>query len=831
MNTVEAAIDYCIRGWSPVPIPHRSKNPGIRGWEQLRIKADDVPSYFTSETQNIGILLGEPSGWLIDVDLDHPRCVALADEYLPATPAVFGRPGKPRSHRIYQVQSPVATKKHKSKSAGMLVELRSTGMQTIFPPSTHESGEPITWEVEDAEPALVDPEELLAAVECLAQAVKVELGEKSAPKIFAKPQLHASDPRRPTSGEPPDSRGSSNVAACLKVMLRMKVADQKDGSGRLFAAACRVVEHNLSDSEGLAAIREYELHNPFPRQWSDQQIFDRIRDAEKKTQRGVIACVHSTEDKPTILIDTNEHRVVSETVDALSADPDIYQRGGMLVRVLRDQQHVDGIVRTKGSATIAALPPACLRERMTKVASFIRLMQKGDLALQVSAHPTPWLVAAVDARGDWPGIRHLMAVSDSPIIRPDGSIWQTPGYDPVTGVLYEPSEHFPEIHPDINEDDASVALETLLNVVCDFRFESDDHKAAWLAALLTPLARFAFSGPSPFFLIDANVRGAGKGLLAQVIAWIVLGREMPVFSYAHDSEEMRKKITSIAIAGDRLVLLDNLEGSFGNDALDRALTTTRWKDRILGKSELVDLPLMPAWYGTGNNVAVAADTTRRIIHIRLDVLEEHPEDRMDFKHPDLLAWVRQNRGKLLCAAITILAAYCRAGRPTQNLSSFGSFEGWSGIVRQAVVWAGLPDPCQTRSRLVEFSDTSSEAIGQLIHAWRVYAPTSGLVASDLIATLYRRDFQPSDEASVAMRAAIENFIGCPTGKTPTARQLGNKLRAARRRVIAGYMLDTNPHEQNRNGAVWRVQPAGGGVDLRVCDSRESFSNPFTHGES
>jgi hypothetical protein len=350
-----------------------------------------------------------------------------------------------------------------------------------------------------------------------------------------------------------------------------------------------------------------------------------------------------------------------------------------------------------------------------------------------------------------------------------------------------------------------------------------------LAALLTPLARFAFNGPSPLFLIDANVRGAGKGLLAQTIGWIVLGREMPVFSYAHESEEMRKKITSIAIAGDRLVLLDNLEGNFGNDALDRALTSTRWKDRILGKSELVDLPLMPAWYGTGNNVAVAADTTRRIIHVRLDVLEEHPEDRKDFKHPNLLDWVGQNRGKLLSAAITILAAYCRAGRPSQNLSSFGSFEGWSSIVRQAVVWAGLPDPCKTRTRLVEFSDTTSDAIGQLIHAWRAYDPGGrGLVVSDLLATIYRRDFMPSDDASVAMRAAIENFVGCPPGKLPNARQLGNKLRAARRRVIAGFMLDTNPHAPHRNGAVWKVQAADGQGRCDSGDSRESFSPPFAY---
>ena len=46
-------------------------------------------------------------------------------------------------------------------AAGMLVEFRSTGTQTVFPPSTHESGEPIAWDGEMQEPASIDPQELL----------------------------------------------------------------------------------------------------------------------------------------------------------------------------------------------------------------------------------------------------------------------------------------------------------------------------------------------------------------------------------------------------------------------------------------------------------------------------------------------------------------------------------------------------------------------------------------------------------------------------------------------------------------------------------------------
>ena len=147
-----AAHSYAQRGWSVIPVPLRSKNPGFDGWQRLRLTTETIHTHFNGQPQNLGVLLGEPSGWIVDVDLDHPRAVELAPQFLPATPAIFGRAGKSRSHWLYRATRPVATKKHKSKSAGMIVELRSTGSQTVFPPSTHESGEAIAWVDETAEP-------------------------------------------------------------------------------------------------------------------------------------------------------------------------------------------------------------------------------------------------------------------------------------------------------------------------------------------------------------------------------------------------------------------------------------------------------------------------------------------------------------------------------------------------------------------------------------------------------------------------------------------------------------------------------------------------------
>lgn len=580
---------------------------------------------------------------------------------------------------------------------------------------------------------------------------------------------------------------------------RIAIIADKDEAGRKHAAD---VAMRLSNRAREIRIIELPGQGKDASDWFDTggTVDELIRLAESARS------VSHVNARPTILIDTEEYRVVTETIAALTADPDLYQRGSVLVRVIRDCQPTDSIIRSDGCMTIQAVPPANLRERMTRFATFIKLNSKNE---EVSAHPAVWLVGAVDARAGWDGIRRLKGVSDAPILRSDGSIWQQPGYDERTGVLYDPAPGtmFPPVNDKPSKDEIDVALESLLEIVCDFPFESDEHKAAWLAALFTPLARFAFIGPSPLFLIDANVRAAGKSLLAQTIGYVALGREMPVSSYVHDTDELRKKITAIAIAGDRLILWDNLTGVFANDALDRALTSTRWKDRILGRSEEVELPLIPTWFATGNNVQVASDTMRRIIHIRLDCLDEHPEERTKFKHPNLLAWIAANRGRLLIAALTILSAHLKRKQTLESLTPFGGFEGWSEVVRKAVIGVGLLDPCLTRARLVESPDTITDIYRQLIMAWQDYdLPNRGIIISDLLRTLYPSTLEsmPLDDASVAMRAALENLVGCPPGRVPTARQIANRFRIFRRRVLDGVYYDIDTSQSRRSGYVWRL---------------------------
>jgi putative DNA primase/helicase len=279
-----AVLNYLQRGWFVVPVPFRSKQCLLKKWPQLRITAETAPKYFGKRRKNVGIIFGEPSGWLIDIDLDHQRAVELAPQYLPPTPAVYGRPGKPRSHWLYRVTGPIATKNYGSKSAGMIVQFKSTGQQSVSPPSIHESGEPITWETEGAEPAVVDPDILFEIVRKLAEQVLIELGEKAV-NNRRKPRM--ARPARQSLDLPKvEFSADERQVRCLQALLRIGIKDHNDGSLRLFTAACRAVEHDLEDSQALAVLREYSQSKPFATDWTDEDILRRIRDAEKRCQRG-----------------------------------------------------------------------------------------------------------------------------------------------------------------------------------------------------------------------------------------------------------------------------------------------------------------------------------------------------------------------------------------------------------------------------------------------------------------------------------------------------------------------------------------------------------------
>jgi DNA polymerase I-like protein with 3'-5' exonuclease and polymerase domains len=168
-----AASYYLSRGVLPIPVGFRTKKPTEKAWERLRPVEADLDTLFPAGTRlNIGLLLGEPSRGLVDVDLDCPQALAAAPLLLPPTHWVSGRKTSPRSHHWYRVSTPPAKAETKwlDLDRSLLLELRSTGAHTVAPPSRHQdTGEAIEWDA-FGEPAEVSIADLMRACQSLAAA-------------------------------------------------------------------------------------------------------------------------------------------------------------------------------------------------------------------------------------------------------------------------------------------------------------------------------------------------------------------------------------------------------------------------------------------------------------------------------------------------------------------------------------------------------------------------------------------------------------------------------------------------------------------------------------
>jgi hypothetical protein len=505
--------------------------------------------------------------------------------------------------------------------------------------------------------------------------------------------------------------------------------------------------------------------------------------------------------RPEISIRQELNAVTDEAVEALLGRPDlnVFVRSGMLVTLARDgADRRKWLKKPPGSLVIRRIESGLLLSLLDEAAHWQKFNAREKA--MVSARPPEWVAQQVLSRIEWP-FRYLDAVVETPTIRPDGTILDVAGWDEDTGILYEPIEgqRWPGVPDRPSRRDAEEAVVTLLDPVRDFPFVADTDKSAYLAAVLTLLGRQRIEGPVPLFAIRAPAPGTGKGLLAQVIGIIGTGRIPPAMTMSYEGDELRKRITALAMDGSPAVLLDNLSGAVGSDALAAALTATEWEDRILGATQMVRVPLRLVWLATGNNLAFRRTLGRRVIPIDLDAKRETPEDRTGFKYDNLLAHVKEERTNLVAAGLTILRAHHLAAQPRHKEPRMGSFESWDDAVRSAVVWVGLDDPASTaddkgRGRIRAQSDDDIENLGALLETLRDLYPN-------------RLPFSTADVLTKAkdrpeLQAVLDAAATPPKGGHATANSLGARFRDHQGRFVSGLVL-------RKTGRAWAVEATGG----------------------
>ena len=275
LSLLDAARAYRQRGWMPVPIPAGQKGPRLKGWQNLSIDEDDLPHYFNC-VGNIGLLLGQPSGWLIDIDLDCAEARELADAHLPPTPAVTGRPSAPRSHWWYIAENAVSARHRDPVEKAAIVELRSTGQQTVVGPSMHPSGEP--YDRLAVEPAKVDAADLAARVAALAEAVV----RRRHGDLAARGRHGRTSRPRAANGDGSASPDSLERRATAYLDAMPPAISGQGGHNATYAAATAMVHGFGLDAE--VAIRLLlERYNPrCEPPWTEKELRHKVEEAASK---------------------------------------------------------------------------------------------------------------------------------------------------------------------------------------------------------------------------------------------------------------------------------------------------------------------------------------------------------------------------------------------------------------------------------------------------------------------------------------------------------------------------------------------------------------------
>jgi putative DNA primase/helicase len=489
----------------------------------------------------------------------------------------------------------------------------------------------------------------------------------------------------------------------------------------------------------------------------------------------------------------------------IELDHEVYQRGDFVVRVAPVMVPIADDRQTLG-LRLVPIKIQHMIERMTRIIDFQKWDARSKKSLSITCPPN---VAAsyLERIGVWK-LPVLSGIATAPTMRPEGSILDRPGYDSATGLLYVPNMPYYAVQSEPTLEQARAALDTLCDLLGEFPFvtESGDDatgkpspsRSVALSAILTTLVRRSLQS-APMHAFTAPVMGSGKSKLVDLASVIATGHEAPVIAQGKTEEEMEKRLGAALLAGDVLISFDNCEAPIGGELLCQALTQAVLSIRILGKSVNVAIPVNAFFAATGNNLVIAGDMARRSVIGELDPKVERPETT--FRSEDPVARARRDRPLYVCAALTVLRAYHVAGRPPQA-TPLGSFEGWSRLIRDALIWLDQPDPCATMDR-ARRQDPRLKELAAVLHHWGDVIGGAEVTAKRAIeyATEQERrdsgDFNPAALCHPDFREALFAVAG-DRGLINSSR-LGRWLGKVKGRVIDGKRIEMGRmlHGENR----------------------------------
>lgn len=528
----------------------------------------------------------------------------------------------------------------------------------------------------------------------------------------------------------------------------------------------------------------------------------------------------STQNLPEIIVTNRQLRDSRrECLAALQAGNDppfLFVRDGRLVAIR---------INETGRYVIYELSDVQLRGHLTNLASFYILTESGRKNCPPPLYVAKDILGLANLAERFDGIQ---AITEVPVLRPDGTVLDQSGYDAATKLYYAPVAglEFPPVPTNPTPADIEEAVATIDSAIGDFPFVYDvtaegifapveqrdsadlmfsSSGANIIGTILTAFVRPILNSPTPLAAITAPTPGTGKTLLCEQAALIATGRPAPLFSAPNDEDEFRKQITAYLREGVGVVVIDNVRDTLESSQLCKALTATVWADRILGHTQTTLLPVTCLWLATGNNLHVGGDLPRRCYWVYLDAKCSAPHLRTGFRHPDLRGWTLANRGRLIAAFLTLARAWFAAEKPAaEKIKPLGSYESWCEIIGGILEHAGIQGFLAGAVERLEDIDQAATGVATFL------ATLDGALGGNRFTTA---DVYSRSTAQSAIRAAMPAELAeVLHDKTFFVRRLGHWFAERADRRFGETQIHVKRAGTTRGVQVWQIAnplgPAG-----------------------
>lgn len=496
-------------------------------------------------------------------------------------------------------------------------------------------------------------------------------------------------------------------------------------------------------------------------------------------------------------------RALRKAIDA-GLVPDTYVTSGQVVHV----EEVSGTATGASGEDDAPLPVTASRVGPPGLAALLAehtytyrtrtRRTKGGSAetYREEVIPPPFALGAALAPKTWRRLRPLHGIAGAPVLRPDGSLLQEPGYDEATGLYLASKVPLDPVPEAPSSEQVKGARDFLLDqFLRDFPWVGDADKANYVGVLVTPVLRRYLRTLFPFVVFTATMPGSGKTILTSGPGMLYGQR---VLTWSDDDTELRKVITSVLADPVGTVIFDNLaEGTvIKSPVLARLITDRTWADRQLGTNITATYANDRLWCATGNNLRLGGDMASRTVLIGLDPDMPHPEERTGFAIPGLDQWILSpaNQRRVLWSLLVLVIDWTRNGAPRERGITMRQFTPWAEAVGGFLAHHGI------KGFLANLEDTRS--IDDEASIWTAFlAQWHNLHGSEWLTTHGLRLDADTPPGEIDKWDGL--FITDCRGKIPTEVSLGKRLAGQIGNHRGSYVLrgDQDRHNKRRTWCV------------------------------